>query len=227
MSEHARLVDYLAQHVLWKTQVENLTISMSALSKTGPRNVLQHFFSQAVESELYNELDSTKTLIKGILINAISQCDTIQGSVRERAVKILKQTLHAPILENIRLADIRNRTVFEIYKRCGVTIDTYFDRYSSPPGSPDQNEAYANIAHGDAIANAETTELLACILLCMQILKRFFVVYDLTKLEKKDSTPFELNWLGTMWAWRVQNTSLGDLIWELFLDVWYYENINL
>ena len=72
-----------------------------------------------------------------------------------------------PILADITLADIRNIIAFDIYKQCGITIDTYFERYSSPPGSAEQTEQYNRIAHGSAKASASKTKLLTTVLLSM------------------------------------------------------------
>lgn len=227
MNGHDDHMDCDGQHLMWLKQVERLKVSMGNLSQTEPCNVLQHFFLQAAESELSTELEDFKNLIKVIITDAIKNGDQIQGTHREKSCQILKKYLDIPILSHIRLTDIRNRAVFEIYQRCGITVDTYFDRYSSPPGNASQNEIYGNIAHGDACASANITKTLSKVLSCVQILKRVFMVQDMVK--GIDSIPSEcnLNWLGAMWACHIQKHSLGDLIWELFLDLWKMENINL
>lgn len=219
-------MDRKEHHAMWLAQVDKLRQSLADLSQTSPQNILSHFFLQAVEYECKYELDSVKTKVKDMLVAAIHAAETLDGeSVRLRAVRVLNTIMTPePLIGSLRLADIRNVAVFEIYKRCGVTIDTYFERYSSPPGSESQNQTYARIAHGNAICNARQTQMLSDILLYMQILKRFFCIYDHVT---KTAVPLggnELNWCGEMWACHIETFSLADLIWELYLDLWFIEN---
>jgi len=212
------------QFQIWKDQVQKLKQSVSSLSQTEPKNVLEHFFLRAAGNELATELVVVKKMSKNMICAAIKQAPSLSGDYRQKSVTVLKQFISVPIIQNIHLADIRNIAVFEIYKQCGITIDTYFDRYSTPPGNAQQNEQYSRIAHGTASASAENTQLLSHILLYMQILKRFFTVYDIVNCtDTVETHSYTLNWLGAMWAAHVAQKSLSDLIWELFLDIWYYE----
>lgn len=217
-------MDYSAEHLLWTEQVEKLKTSVSNLSMTEPKNVLQHFFLQALDKELSNEPERVQVLAKSIVCKALESMDTTSGTIRQQSATILRHFIQTPVLNNVQLVDIRNIAVFEIYHRCGQTIDTYFDRYSSPPGSAEQISAYIHIAHGQASASAEETITLSSILLYMQILKRFFVVNNIVNSVESLPSVITLNWLGAMWGAHVKEKSLGDLVWELFLDVWHYEN---
>ena len=145
-------------------------------------------------------------------------------ALQQRSANIIKSLgLYTPILNHIRLSDLRNKAVFDVYRQCGIHVDTYFERYSSPPGTVDENECYSRIAHGDARATATQTVHLSNVLNWMQILKRFFLVYDSLTVEQ-DFNKTNLNWIGAMWKGRIEQRSLGDLVWELFLDLWYIEN---
>lgn len=212
------------QFLIWTGQVQKLRESVSSLSQTQPKNVLEHFFLSAAGKELASELAVVNQMSKNMICAAIKQAPSLSGDYRQKSVTVLKQFISGPIIQNIHLADIRNIAVFEIYKQCGITIDTYFERYSSPPGNAQQNEQYSQIAHGIASASAENTQLLSHVLLYMQILKRFFAVYDIVNCtDPVETHSYTLNWLGAMWAAHVEEKSLSDLIWELFLDIWYYE----
>jgi hypothetical protein len=217
-------MNYSAEHLLWTEQVEKLRNSVSNLSMTEPKNVLQHFFLQALDKELSNSPERVQVLAKSIVCKALELMNTISGTIRQQSAIILRHFIQTPVLNNIQLVDIRNIAVFEIYQRCGQTTDTYFDRYSSPPGSAEQISAYIHIAHGPASASAEETITLSSILLYMQILKRFFVVNNIVNSVESVPSVITLNWLGAMWGAHVKEKSLGDLVWELFLDVWHYEN---
>lgn len=219
-------MDCSVQHKVWVEQVDKLRTSVADLSETEPTNVLKHFFNQASESELSNELGTVKSMAKLLICTAMEMGDRLTGTIRQKSVLVLRTVMQQPILRYIRLADIRNRAVFEVYKQCGITIDTYFDRYSSPPGSADQSESYSLMAHGSAQADASNTEILSNVLLYMQILKRFFTVRALITTPALPTSARHLNWIGAMWASHVQEMSLGDLVWELFLDVWYYEHFS-
>lgn len=212
-----------AQHRIWIEQVERLRASLATLVNTDPRNIIQHFFLQALHSEFAHELEANKSIIKNILCQAVQQSEHIGGSPRQRSAAILKGVVQTNLLPFIRLADIRNKAVFEVYRVCGITVDTYFERYSSPPGTEEQNACYGHIAHGSAQATAIQTDELSNALMWMQILKRYFVVHDALQ-SQTELNRYNLNWIGAMWKCHIEDRSLGDLIWELFLDIWALEN---
>lgn len=216
-------MDCEKEHQRWLSQVEKLKASINELTNTDPQNLLQHFFLQAIQTEFSTELETHKTAIKTLICNAVAQSGQLVGTTRVRASEIIQQLYRTDLLPKIRLTDIRNKAVFEVYKSCGVTIDTYFERYSSPPGTVEQNMVYNQIAHGAAQATATETVELSNVLIWMQILKRFFTVYDSLTSEVL-LTPCTLNWVGAMWLNHIQVRSLGDLIWELYLDLWSIEN---
>lgn len=216
-------MDCEKEHQRWLSQVEKLKASINELTNTDPQNLLQHFFLQAIQTEFSTELETHKTAIKTLICNAVAQSGQLVGTTRVRASEIIQQLYRTDLLPKIRLTDIRNKAVFEVYKSCGVTIDTYFERYSSPPGTVEQNMVYNQIAHGAAQETATETVELSNVLIWMQILKRFFTVYDSLTSEVL-LTPCTLNWVGAMWLNHIQVRSLGDLIWELYLDLWSIEN---
>jgi len=210
-------------HEMWKGQVEKLKSSLNTLTNTAPKNVLQHFFLQALQTEFSHALETTKTDLKNIICEAVLRMDQLEGSTRERAAAVIKACFPVDILTHVRLSDIRNKAVFEIYRQCAYTVDTYVERYSSPPGTEEQNRMYGIIAHGSARATAKQTRCLSNVLIWMQVLKRFFIVYDSLSSETV-LTQSNLNWVGAMWKCHADENSLGDLVWSLFLDLWYIEN---
>ena len=212
-----------AQHQIWMDQVEKLRASLDTLVNTDPRNIIQHFFLQALHSEFAHELETNKSIIKNILCQAVQQSQDVDGTPRQRSAAILKGVIQTNLLPYIRLADLRNKAVFEVYRVCGITVDTYFERYSSPPGTEEQNACYGHIAHGSAQATAIQTDELSNALMWMQILKRYFVVHDALQ-SQTELNRYNLNWIGAMWKCHIEDRSLGDLIWELFLDIWALEN---
>ena len=219
-------MDFREQHVVWKQQMQKLIASNQQLKETDSSNILIHFFSQVIERDFCHELETTKETIKDIIKLAIRLAPAIQGSIRTRAAIVLTKSrpLEEPILQNIRLNDLRNILVFEIYKRCGITIDTYFERYSSPPGTAEQSAAYINIAHGKALCTAEWTNKLSFIVNTMELLKTVFLVYDIFTNVPCEISASNLNWHGGKWAIAVSERGLGDLVWNTFLDVWEYEH---
>ena len=217
-------MDWRSQHSVWVNQIQKLKQQMQSLTNTDPKNLIQHFFIQALEHEFSNELESQKTIIKNIMSYAVEHCDHIEGTIREKSAKILKECLtNDSLLEHINLTDIRNFIVFEVFKQCRITLDTYFERYSSPPGSEQQNILYNKIAHGQAKASASNTKRLNNIIVYMQLLKRFFIIHDFLIDNTIQLKNHNVNWLGAMWAHHIEETSLGDLIWSLYLDIWHYE----
>lgn len=212
-----------ASHQDWLGEVDKLRISLNQLSHTDPGNLYKHFFLQAVSHEFKTESEIRQTILKQIICQAITNRDR-PGTVRARTSYVLNLVMSDRVLQHLRLADIRNVIVFAIFKHCGHTVDTYFDRYSSPPGDALQNERYSAIAHGNAIASAENIESVETILISIQVLKRFFNVLDHIKNDQVELTPLNLNWIGNIWVDHIQTDGLSDLIWVLFLDILDYES---
>tara|TARA_B110000091_G_scaffold3186_1_gene3160 strand:+ start:6524 stop:7180 length:657 start_codon:yes stop_codon:yes gene_type:complete len=209
-------------HVLWLHQINKLRASLQSLPDTNPNNIIQHFFTQAMETEFKSESVQFRRTLKQLLSIAVHQPLTM--SPRQQAASVLASVVKTNILSQIRLADIRNQAVFQVYCKCGVTLDTYFERFSSPPGNPQQNKAYAKVAHGNAICNAESIRRLTELLVYMQFLKRVYVVKQLMSTDS-GATAGTLNWMGFMWHARISSHGMSDLIWELFLDLWHYSEV--
>ena len=219
-------MDFDEQHVVWKQQLQKLIASNQQLKETDSANILIHFFTQVIERDFCHELETTKQRIKQIIKLAIQMAPSIQGTVRSRAAAVLSRShpLEEPIVQNVRLNDLRNIIVFEIFKRCGTTIDTYFERYSSPPGTEEQSAVYIKIAHGKATCTAEWTNKLSFIINIMEVLKTVFLVYDVFTGVTTETSAANLNWHGAKWAVYVSRHGLGALVWNTFLDVWEYEH---
>lgn len=212
------VMDWKKQHSVWLEQVSKLIESKNSLVHTKQTNILSNFYSQVILREFTTELDAFTSDIQRFLSQAGQLSPTLAGTVRQRAVAVLKQPVN--ILDHVLLSDIRNMVVFEIYMRCGLTLDTYFERYSSPPGDSLQNQKYASIAHGTAKCTALWTEKLRFQVTAITVLKRFFVVSDMYNGCQPDVSPSNLNWMGTMWVSHVRQYGLADLIWNIFIDLY-------
>tara|TARA_B110000879_G_C11158234_1_gene507895 strand:+ start:1796 stop:2467 length:672 start_codon:yes stop_codon:yes gene_type:complete len=216
-------MDFEEQHSLWMEQIDKLVKSKSNLSNTNQNSILSNFFSQAIDSEFTNDLNFFKQQMKDIIVQASKLAPTLNGTIRQRAVHILRLNNQEEIFNHIRLSDIRNTIVFGIYRRGRVAIETYFERYSSPPGSVEQNEVYLSVAHGTAKCTAVWTEKLHILITKIAILKRFFLVYDIyTENNSIELNSMTLNWVCTQWLSHIQQINLADLVWDIFLDLWTY-----
>lgn len=219
-------MDFRDEHRIWKQQLQRLVQSKSNLIQTGQNNILSNFFSQAIEKEFFTESDSFKTKIKELMLNASNVAHDLKGTYRQRAAHILSTTNFPLDISQINLNDIRNMVIFEIYKRCGVAPDSYFERYSSPPGTEEQNKLYLSIAHGNAKCTAICTEKLRFVITSLVLLKRFFLVYDTYERKETELNCTNLNWFSTNWVAHIDKKNLADLIWNIFLDLWTYENLR-
>jgi hypothetical protein len=208
-------------HTLWLEQIAKLRKSMETLKSTDNNNIIEHFFTQAMENEFENESIAFKATLKELLSAAVIYNSAQSPS--ENAAVILKKITKSSF-PKIRLADIRNYAVFNMYMRCGVTVDTYFERFSSPPGSLQQNSAYSKIAHGGSIANAADTAKLADLLTFLRFLKRVFVVKRMLVDPNFVVKPSQLDWIGQMMVSHIKETNLSTLIWDLFLDIYNYNS---
>tara|TARA_B110000285_G_scaffold235155_1_gene315211 strand:+ start:8174 stop:8839 length:666 start_codon:yes stop_codon:yes gene_type:complete len=218
-------MDFAQQHLIWKEQLNKLVESKSHLLETDRNNIIFNFFSQAIENEFPRESDLFKVNIKQVILKASILAPELNGCCRQRAAHVLSTINKEPLFTQINLNDIRNTVLFEIYKRCGVATDFYFERYSSPPGTEEQNKVYLSIAHGNAKCTAVCTEKLHFIITSLVLLKRFFLVYDTYEGKKTELNCSNLNWFGTNWVAHIDNNNLADLIWNIFLDLWTRENI--
>jgi hypothetical protein len=207
-------------HRLWIEQVQRLQESLTTLHNTDPCNIIEHFFTQAINTEFASESAEFQNTLKKLLSVSVRQ--KLDVNSRQHAADVLAQIYSHRLLNQIRLSDIRNHAVFQIYSKCGIAVDTYFERFSSPPGSSAQNTAYSKVAHGNAICNAETTKILSNVLTYFQFLKRVNVVKQQTIGHHAICSQSHLNWVGTMWLATIKEKSLSELIWELFLDLWSY-----
>lgn len=211
-------------HSFWIERVRQLHETIQNNPLTEPTNVMKHFFLQAVDHEFQFELAGWRSEIKNIINRAIDSMFENTGTIREKVARVLQET-HQPMIKHIRLADIRNRIVFEIYKSKGITIDTYFKRYSNPPGTDEQNEQYMKMAHGSALYTTAThTQLLSDTLIRIQLLKRIFIVHDIIFNNQELTDNTQLNWLTDSWSEDITKKGMGHLIWTLFLDLWTVEN---
>lgn len=219
-------MNWETEHDVWVQQVEKLICSRQELRETGSENMLCHFFTQVIERDFCHAAEPTRQRIKKIARTAIDMAPHLEGTHRVRAAAVLSRcvALDESAIDNMMLNDLRNIIVFEVYKRCGVTVDTYFERYSSPPGTQAQSAAYLRIAHGKAKCTAVWVEKLSFIVNMMHLLRTVFIVYDLftgAPLEVDAST---LNWHGLKWRVHILKKGLGDLVWNAFMDVWEYEH---
>ena len=211
-------------HSFWIERVRQLHETIQNNPLTEPTNVMKHFFLQAVDHEFQFELAVWRSEIKNIINGAIDSMFENTGTIREKVARVLQET-HQPMIKHIRLADIRNRIVFEIYKSKGITIDTYFKRYSNPPGTDEQNKQYMKMAHGSALYTTAThTQLLSDTLIRIQLLKRIFIVHDIIFNNQELTDNTQLNWLTDSWSEDITKKGMGHLIWTLFLDLWTVEN---
>ena len=208
-------------HKIWLEQIHKLRKSMETLKSTDNNNIIEHFFLGAMENEFENESITFKATLKELLSAAVLHNSTQSPS--ESAASVLKNITKLSF-PKIRLADIRNYAVFNMYMRVGITVDTYFERFSSPPGTEAQNSAYLNIAHGGSIANAADTAKLANLLTFLRFLKRVFVVKRMLIDPKTVVKPSQLDWVGQMMVSHIKESSLSILIWDLFLDIYNYNS---
>jgi len=209
-------------HILWLEQIVKLRKSIETLKSTDINNILEHFFIMAMEKEFVNESIAFKSVLKESLSAAVLfNSDTTPS---KSAAFILKQTIKQSF-PKCRLSDIRNFAVFNMYMRSGVTVDTYFERFSSPPGTALQNSVYSQIAHGHAVCNADDTSKLADLLTYMQFLKRVFIVKKMLSDPEIVVLPSQLDWIGAMMTSHVQENSLSMLIWTLFIDIYNYDSV--
>tara|TARA_B110000090_G_C13245816_1_gene394406 strand:- start:153 stop:791 length:639 start_codon:yes stop_codon:yes gene_type:complete len=209
----------MSGYTLWLEQIVKLRKSMETLKSTDNNNIIEHFFTQAMENEFQNKSIAFKAVLKELLSAAVLL--NSNKSPSESSALILKQIIKQAF-PKFRLSDIRNYAVFNMYMRSGRTCDTYFERFSSPPGTEAQNSVYSQIAHGRAVCNAADTSKLANLLTYMQFLKRVFVVKHMLSDPEIVVKPSQLNWVGAMMVSHIKETSLSMLIWVLFIDTYNY-----
>lgn len=200
-------------------------------SKASIPDILYNFFIQfisAIQGEIEEPL---KTLIR----NAV-ETDKDYICPRVFAAKQIHQISYIEwpdkFLGKIYLSDIRNRVVFEIWKHHRFAVDTKWTPQTKLIGTKEQNESYLKNAHciGSKLINPKNIEQMGLLLSWLHILKLIYHVKSYlsnTEIEyDTDDNIYTFNTFSGACIHKYKKYGMSKLIWELFLDIWTYDNVG-
>lgn len=231
MSNHQRVEHPEIQ--LHQQFIENLTYLENNIktSEASTPDILFNFFSQFIRATCGNLTEPFKTIIYNAIYN-----DSFYEDSRVFAATHIKNIdyLEWPdkILGKIYLSDIRNRVVFELFAQHQHVITAQWTPQTKPSGTKEQNKSYLKAAHciGSKILDPKNVEILSSLLLWMHILKLIYHVKEyLQNPDEEYDTGhniYTFNTLSGACLYKYNNDGMTKLIWELFLDVWTYDNVG-
>ena len=205
---------------------------VSQTSSASQQDLVYHFFAQLINTLYRKDTRYFREISKIILKNTLEYLEDNAILTKELSVKIIKKTLDIEIypdkmLGRIFLNNIRNTIVFYFWKEYAIMLDTKFLRDTNPPGTPEQNEAYEKIAHGQpTVTIPKDTEKLLDIIKWFHLIELIYTVHNnLNKEEEEeDLNPYNLNTCaGSMLNFYNQH-GMKKMVWTNFLNIWYYDN---
>ena len=158
--------------------------NVSQTSSASLQDLVYHFFAQLINTVYSKDTKYFRDISKIILKNTLDYIVDNPTLSKELSVKIIKKTLDIDIypdtmLGRIFLNNIRNTIVFYFWKEYAIMLDTEFLRDTNPPGTPEQNEAYEKIAHGQpTVSVPKDTEKLLDIIKWFHLIELIYNVHD-------------------------------------------------
>ena len=190
---------------------------------------LYNFFSQFIRITTGSFTEEFKPMVRKAIYE-----DYYEDDPRQAAARIIKQnTIEWPesFLGRVYLSDIRNFVVFELWSQHQHVIDA---KWTPGKGRGDeaQNEAWTNALGtiGAKIQNPKDSSRLSALLTYMHFLK--LIHHVKAYLEQKEGeydsgdNIYTFNTISGACLHKYNNEGMPKLIWELFLDVWHYDNVS-
>lgn len=190
---------------------------------------LYNFFSQFIRITTGSFTEEFKPMVRKAIYE-----DYYEDDPRQAAARIIKQSnVEWPdsFLGRVYLSDIRNFVVFELWSQHQHVIDA---KWTPGKGRGDeaQNEAWTNALGtiGAKIQNPKDSSRLSNLLTYIHFLK--LIHHVKAYLEQKEGeydsgdNIYTFNTISGACLHKYNNEGMPKLIWELFLDVWHYDNVS-
>ena len=190
---------------------------------------LYNFFSQFIRITTGSFTEEFKPMVRKAIYD-----DYYDDDPRQTAARIIKTSgVEWPdnFLGRVYLSDIRNFVVFEMWSQHQHMIDA---KWTPGKGLGDeaQNEAWANALGtiGAKIQNPKDSSRLSNLLTWMHFLK--LILHVKMYLDQKEGeydsgdNIYTFNTISGACLHKYNNEGMPKLIWELFLDVWHYDNVS-
>jgi len=201
-------------------------------SSVNVNDMLYHFFSQYIDLEYKFETKDFIKISKEIVQTAL-EYDDVSTWTKKLSATIIKDTIPYELfpdkfLGRIYLTDIRNCIVFKIFKRFQIMIETEFLRDTNPPGTEEQNMLYNKYAHGrPVIVDPKDNERLEHVLTWFHLTRLIFLIKHkvaMTYMETEEFDAETINSCCGSWTTIYNDKDMKTLVWDLFLNVWEYDN---
>tara|TARA_B110001452_G_scaffold252224_1_gene241931 strand:- start:453 stop:971 length:519 start_codon:yes stop_codon:yes gene_type:complete len=160
-----------------------------------------------------HELEQWRSLAKRIVWNSFHAHNPIRETCPNQVSGLLKK---------MRLTDIRNRIAFSIYRCLNVAIDTSFERSYNANAPNHQIKTFENMAHGVALVkSAIDIATLNNVLQWTHLIKMTKQIQQITQQQPQQQQA--LHSCTVFWYLHIKEHGLSSLIWELFIDVYNYD----
>lgn len=221
------------EHQHHQTFLENLTMLEQNIktSQADMYDILYTFFSQFIRVSTSSFEEPFKTMV----FNAIYNDSTYQ-TARLFAAHHIKQVdfLEWPdrLLGKIYLSDIRNKIVFVLWSQHRHMITAQWSPETTTMGTEEQNATYKKVAHciGGKIQDPKDIERLGLLLTWMHFLKLIYHVKTYLNDTEQDydtgDNIYTFNSFSGACLHKYNQNGISKLIWELFLDVYTYDNVG-
>lgn len=178
---------------------------------------LYNFFLQYINVSMGSFPEIFKTMVKQIIYNNYHHM-----TPRQAAAYIIKQHIEWPdkfLTQRIYLADIRNQVVFGLWLNFQHVIPAQW--MPEAFGTPKQNSDYHKAAYplGSRMLDPKDSERIDQMLQWFHYLKLIHYI----KHNTIDYDNLILNTCYGYWLHMYNTHGMTKLMWELFLDVWHYD----
>ena len=215
--------------VMHKHFLQNLDLLKENIktSKAEKNDMYYNFFIQFIQATTDDVNDVFKNIIKEAVYNDFSQVDprTMAAHIIKRNCIGWPEQFISSTVPRIYLSDIRNQVVFVLWSQHRHMIDSLWMPDSNPEGTEAQNIDYKRAAHalGSRMLDPKDSERLCTFFSWVHFLKMIHFV----KKHMDDSGDLPVHILNTCsgsWLYTYNKNGLAKLIWELYLDVWHFDN---
>ncbi len=201
--------------------VQNIQVLLQNIkhSKADQDDNLYNFFSQFIQASIGMD-DCFKSMVMRMIYTDYSHM-----SARQAAAHVIKSTdvewPDAFLIHRIYLSDIRNQVVFEFWCNFQHVIPAQW--MPEPYGTVEQNQDYRKALNptGSRMLDPKDSERISMLLQWIHFLKLIHYVKN-----NIDNINYDHHGLSTCcgsWLYFYNKHDMTRLIWELFLDVWYYD----
>ena len=214
-------------HEMFIKNINMLLINIKD-TKADLNDMLYNFFSQFIHATLGEFDDTFKQMVSIAIYTEFVNMNS--RTISARIIKSIDLGWPEKFMDfqkpRIYLSDIRNTVVFEFWSKFQHMIEAQWLPETNTNGTVEQNKLYKKVAHtiGSRLLDPKDSERLNQMLIWTHYLKLIHYVKKNIKELKNKKDMNVLNTCSGSWLYIYNTEGMAKLIWELFLDITYYDN---